>query len=76
MESPDGAWEGQSVSPPVVCVMDTSLQAAQFTQEQRVFMEAELQRCLAPMCHQNLEFQTSNHTLTMDQTWARGWFLY
>ena len=40
MESPDGAWEGQAVSPPVVRALDASLQAAQFTQEQRVLMES------------------------------------
>ncbi len=29
MESPDGAWEGQAVSPTVVCALDASLQASQ-----------------------------------------------
>ena len=43
MENPDGTWEGQTVSPTVVCVLDASLQVAQFTQEQRLLMEAELQ---------------------------------
>ena len=68
MESPDGAWEGQVMSPPVVRALDASLQAAQFTTEQRVLMEAELQRHLAPMWQQNLEFQASNHALTMELT--------
>ena len=42
MESPTGAGEGQGMSPPVVRALDASLLAAQFTQEQLVFMEAEL----------------------------------
>ena len=42
MESLDRSWERQTVSPPVVCTLDASLQVAQFTQEQLVLMEAEL----------------------------------
>ena len=70
MESPDGAWEGQAVSPPVVCALDASLQATQFTQEQRVLMEVELQWRLALIRQKNLEYrdQTSNHALTMELT--------
>ena len=49
MESPHGAWAGQAVSPAVVRELDASLHAAQFTQEQRVLMEAELQRRLVPI---------------------------
>ena len=31
METPEGSGEGQTLSPPVGCSLDTSLQAAQFT---------------------------------------------
>ena len=68
MESPHGAWEGQAVSPAVVRELDASLQAAQFTQEQRVLMEAELQRRLVPIQQKNLEYQASNHALVMEVT--------
>ena len=44
METPEGAGEGQALSPPVGRALDASLQAAQFTQEQSAFIEAEVQR--------------------------------
>ena len=68
MESPHGAWAGQAVSPAVVRELDASLHAAQFTQEQRVLMEAELQRRLVPIQQKNLEYQASNHALAMELT--------
>ena len=68
MESPHGAWAGQAVSPAVVRELDASLHAAQFTQEQRVLMEAELQRRLVPIRQKNLEYQASNHALAMELT--------
>jgi hypothetical protein len=68
MENPDGTWEGQTVSAAVVCALDASWQDVQFTQEQRLLMEAELQRRLDPIRQQNLEYQTSNHDLDMELT--------
>ena len=48
MESPTGSGEGQGLSPPVVRVLDISLHAAQFTQEQWGLIEEELQSRLSP----------------------------
>jgi hypothetical protein len=44
METPEGTGEGQALSPAVGRDLDASLQVAQFTQEQRAFIEAEVQR--------------------------------
>ena len=44
METSEGSGEGQELSSPVVCALDVSLQAAQFTQEQSAFIEAEVHR--------------------------------
>ena len=56
------------MSPPVVRVLDDSLNTAQFTQEQLVLMENALQRRLAPIQQQSMELKTRNHTLTMELT--------